>query len=353
MLISPSTLIFGESGDIHVTAVLSKLSDSTVPLLIDFSRFGKDFVATYVTHDGKPICSIRDKLGNSFVLDSVEKVWWRRPQPFLPDEILGRNLQHYVAEECRCFWGGVLSSISGATWFNHYDRHRIIDRKLTQLNIATQAGFKIPDTCVTSDKVLALKFLEKHSYRAIYKSFSGSEDFWQPTRPYLKEYERHLACLVACPVIFQELIDAECEYRVTVINDRVFVARKETRKSRYKYDTRIDCALRHEVSSLPLEIEKQLLRFMEFAEIRFGAFDLILSTAGEIYFIEINPAGQFLYIEEETGMDISEAMGAALSSEQGCVIDSNHDTESIDLSCTENIFAHIVEHRVSHIKSDA
>lgn len=350
MLISPSTLIFGESKDIHITTVLSKLTDSTVPLLIDFSRFGKDYVAAYLSNGGKPICCIRDKFGNKFVLDSVEKVWWRRPQPFLPDEALGRNLQHYVAEESRCFWGGVLSAISGATWFNHIDQHRLIDRKITQLNIAVQAGFNIPDTCVTSDKTTALEFIEKHEYQVVYKSFSGSEDFWQPTRPYFKEYESHLNFLAACPVIFQELIDADCEYRVTVIDERLFVAKKDTRNSRYKYDTRIDCALRHTASKLPSRIEQQLLLFMELAGIRYGAFDLILSKAGEIFFIEINPAGQFLYIEAETGMPISEAMGLALSSNQGAVNYANFNEKSVLSMPTENIFSNIVEHRVAHIR---
>lgn len=45
-------------------------------------------------------------------------------------------MQHYAAEECRCFWGGVLASLHDAIWFNHLDSHRRIDRKIQQLNLA-------------------------------------------------------------------------------------------------------------------------------------------------------------------------------------------------------------------------
>ncbi|WP_336665389.1 hypothetical protein [Enterobacter asburiae] len=72
---SPSTLIFGEAKDLHIVTVLSKLTDNTVPLIIDFSRFGKDYIASYVTDGSQQICTIRDKHGNRFILDSVDKVW--------------------------------------------------------------------------------------------------------------------------------------------------------------------------------------------------------------------------------------------------------------------------------------
>jgi len=153
-------------------------------------------------------------------------------------------------------------------------------------------------------------------------------------------------------VIFQEFIDPDCEYRVTVINDVLFVARKDTRNSKYKYDTRIDCILRHEAACLPAQVEDQLLRFMEIADIRYGAFDLIFSKAGDFYFIEVNPAGQFLYIEKETGLDISAAMGNALSSTRGQVDINNYHMIGISTMCHENIFANVVEHRVTHIKND-
>lgn len=346
---SPSTLIFGEAKDLHIVTVLSKLTDNTVPLIIDFSRFGKDYIASYVTDGSQQICTIRDKHGNRFILDSVDKVWWRRPQPFSSNEKLAKHIRPYVAEEHRCFWGGVLSTFSEAIWFNDLDKNRMIDRKINQLKIASLVGFKIPDTCVTSDEHSAKRFLEKHDNKVIFKSFSGSEDFWQPTRPYLETYFRHLKSLSCCPVIFQEYIDADCEYRVTVIEGQIFVAMKNTSKSRYKYDTRIDCALRHEASSLSLHVEKQLHQFMQFSGIRYGAFDLILSKTGELFFIEVNPAGQFLYIEAETGLQISSAMGAALSSGKGTV-SINEDDEEIKTAYMNDIFSNIVKDKVTHIK---
>jgi hypothetical protein len=46
--------------------------------------------------------------------------------------------------------------------------------------------------------------------------------------------------------------------------------------------------------------------------LRYGAADLILSTAGEYVFLEINAGGQFLFVEIHGEIPISEAIADAL-----------------------------------------
>ncbi len=76
---------------------------------------------------------------------------------------------------------------------------------------------------------------------------------------------------------------ADCEYSVAVIRECLYVARKDTKESRYKYDTRIDCLLHHKKATLPSEVEYLLHNFMAIANINYGAFDLIESIAGEFF----------------------------------------------------------------------
>lgn len=45
--------------------------------------------------------------------------------------------------------------------------------------------------------------------------------------------------------------------------------------------------------NLPEDIKKRLLCFLKKAKLRMGSFDLIKSTKGQYYFLEINPVGQF------------------------------------------------------------
>ena len=52
-------------------------------------------------------------------------------------------------------------------------------------------------------------------------------------------------------------------------------------------------------------------------DLAFYAFDFVISTTGDLYFFEVNPNGQWLWIEQITGMPISKAMAELLSHPPG------------------------------------
>jgi glutathione synthase/RimK-type ligase-like ATP-grasp enzyme len=66
---------------------------------------------------------------------------------------------------------------------------------------------------------------------------------------------------------------------------------------------------------LPGGVEAALLRLMDELGLVFGAIDLKLADNGEPVFLEINPQGQFLYVEIRTGLPISDALAEYLASE--------------------------------------
>ena len=46
--------------------------------------------------------------------------------------------------------------------------------------------------------------------------------------------------------------------------------------------------------------------------LRFGAIDLVQAADGDYVFLEINPNGQWLWIQDETGLPIAEALCTTL-----------------------------------------
>jgi hypothetical protein len=56
--------------------------------------------------------------------------------------------------------------------------------------------------------------------------------------------------------------------------------------------------LRVEPDRLPPDVEQACRRLMENLGILFGCFDFIVTPEGEHVFLEVNPAGQFLWVEE-------------------------------------------------------
>jgi glutathione synthase/RimK-type ligase-like ATP-grasp enzyme len=125
------------------------------------------------------------------------------------------------------------------------------------------------------------------------------------------------------PVIFQRYIEAEADIRVTVIGDELFAAAADVRCAGYPTDVRLNLDAAYVPHQLPESIGAQLRRMVNELGLRYGAIDLRLTPDGRYVFLEINPAGQFLYIEQATGQKIAAALAALLaSSENGTARDS-------------------------------
>ena len=70
---------------------------------------------------------------------------------------------------------------------------------------------------------------------------------------------------------------------------------------------------RIEPVSLPKGLQSKILSFMRFLGLQYGALDFRLTPDGRYVFLEINPAGQWLFIEQETQQQISRAMAELMS----------------------------------------
>jgi len=98
---------------------------------------------------------------------------------------------------------------------------------------------------------------------------------------------------------------------VTVFGDTVLamaIASQESELSRHDFRGIAPDRLRHERHDIPVLLERQIQQFMQEQGLRFAAFDFALSLAGEYYFLENNPNGQWLWLELLTGVPYTDAM---------------------------------------------
>jgi len=110
------------------------------------------------------------------------------------------------------------------------------------------------------------------------------------------------------PSIFQEYIEKDYELRITVVGERVFSAKVE---SQHNEKTKIDWRkekLKFTEYKLPDAISKKCVLLLKTLDLNFGAIDLIKTKSGEYIFLEINPNGQWAWIEFDTKLEISEAI---------------------------------------------
>lgn len=72
-------------------------------------------------------------------------------------------------------------------------------------------------------------------------------------------------------------------------------------------------ALTYQVIEPPADVVQGVKNLMSTLGLRFGALDFLVTRTGEWYFLEINPNGQWAWIEQETGLAISSAIADALT----------------------------------------
>lgn len=199
---------------------------------------------------------------------------------------------------------------------------RHAENKQIQLQAAREIGLETPRTLITNDADAVRSFARSCESGIVTKmlsSFAVYEDgiekvvFTNPVRP---EDLEDLDGLKLCPMSFQEQVPKALELRSTVVGSRVFTA---------SIDSQASAAARHDWRKdgvgllaywkrykLPRDVEERLLRLMDYFMLNYGAVDFILTPDGQHVFLEINPVGEFFWLESCPGLPISSAIADVL-----------------------------------------
>jgi glutathione synthase/RimK-type ligase-like ATP-grasp enzyme len=255
-------------------------------------------------------------------IDKVTSIWYRRALPL----ILPKNIQHRWVEWCEQeFNNAFLAALyhCDAIWINDPFRTKHASLKPLQLRVAsTQAGFRVPEYIVTSSPDEARSFAE---------AFGLDETVIKPLgRPVVGHHRIGASTIFTntcaaieredwkrisfCPSILQKRVHRTGEVRVTVVGTDVFAAEIDVSNISGTVDYRtIDpYTLTHRVITLPDDVVQGCLVMMEFFGLNFAAFDFLRDNEDMLYFTEINPSGQYQWIEETTGLKISCSMASLL-----------------------------------------
>jgi MvdD family ATP-grasp ribosomal peptide maturase len=255
-------------------------------------------------------------------LREVTAIWHRRLNfgANLPAE-LDRQLRHASLGETSAAAHGMLASLK-AFRMDHVQHIRHAENKQLQLQLARELGLDTPRTLTTNDSAAVRAFARSCEGGMITKmlsSFAIHENgkeivvFTNPVKP---EDLADLSGLRLCPATFQELLPKSLEIRTTVVGERVMSAAIDSQVSaRATHDWRRD-GLRMiedwQPYQLPREIEEKLLLLMDCFSLNYGAIDIILTPDGRHVFIELNPSGEFFWLEQAPGLPISEAIADLL-----------------------------------------
>ena len=288
----------------------------------DTDRYPTDVRLTaYYGNAGDERLTLTNEDGE-FDLREVTAIWHRRLSfgVQLPAE-LDSQLRHASIGEARAAAHGMLASLK-CFRMDHLRDIRHAENKQLQLQVARELGLDTPRTLTTNDPIAARAFAKSCeggivtkmlSSFAIYDEGKELVVFTNPVKP---EDLVDLSGLSLCPATFQELLPKSLEIRVTVVGHRVMSASVDSQVSaRAAHDWRRD-GLRMiqdwRAYQLPSEVEEKLLRLMDYFSLNYGAIDIILTPDGRHIFLELNPCGEFFWLEHTPGLPISDAIADVL-----------------------------------------
>jgi hypothetical protein len=308
-------LVVSHDGDDHLAPVLDHLSrPGCEVVVVDTSRIPAE-TAVVADYDGDAVSfTIRRADGGRTDLARCGSGWWRRPLPQRLDPRIGDlDEASWAVNECFEAMSGVWDALP-LTWVSPPRATERAMMKTWQLAVAPGVGLVTPRTVVTNDPEAARSFVDTVGVgRTVCKAFSATEASWRETRMVGQAELAVIDRVSLAPVIFQEFVPAEVDLRVILVGDEVFAAEVHSQDLDYPLDFRLRLdSVRIRETRLPDEVTDSLRLLLKVAGLRYGAVDMRRTPAGEHVFLEINPAGQWLFVEDATGQPVSAAMAALL-----------------------------------------
>lgn len=251
----------------------------------------------------------------SLRLSEADCVWLRRVRPADPREHgVPGTYAEAVRKQSRDAILGVLSTFAGPVVDPYECVHRASHKPL-QLKRAIAAGLDVPRTIVSNDPRAVRRLVAEAPNGVVAKTLTtldvvkDGERWGMFTTLLSPEHLDDIDSVHACPMIFQERVERSLEVRATVIGDRVYAAAISDREIGVDVDwRRVDTRDQWAPYELPDDVVASLLALVHGLGLTYSAADFIVTPRGEHFFLESNPGGEWLWVDDVPGIDLTGAL---------------------------------------------
>jgi glutathione synthase/RimK-type ligase-like ATP-grasp enzyme len=243
-------------------------------------------------------------------LAEVKAVWYRRALFPITSAGDSHAQRVFTAGEVRHLAFGMVWNPE-IIWVNPIDKVYVAEHKIHQLITARRIGFSVPRTIVSNDVGELKAFAESNPSGTICKPiyhglFIDGPDAYSVYTRQVSANEFDGEKRLECPVLLQENVARQCDLRVTFIGKQIFSAAVHTSSS--TVDWRDPTAgARFTAAEIDPDLESKCRQMLSMLGLRYGAFDFIQRPDGEVVFLEINPTGEWAWLENSLGYPMRNA----------------------------------------------
>ncbi|HSV67487.1 MAG TPA: ATP-grasp ribosomal peptide maturase [Mycobacteriales bacterium] len=256
--------------------------------------------------------------GSAVDLAEVRSVYYQRPTRFSFPATMSDGDKLFAAAEARLAFGGVLMSLP-VLLVNHLGRSAAAEYKPLQLRTASDVGMRVPRTLVTNDHDAVTDFARATSGPVICKTLSslvlneGAGPRITYTTP-IDATDIDPAAVAATAHLVQQWVPKAYDVRVTMVGCHCFGVAIHANSERAHVDWRADYdAVAYEVVEVPADVIAGTSNYLGCLGLAYGAFDFTVDPDGSWWFLECNPEGRWLWLQEETGLPIAAALADLLA----------------------------------------
>lgn len=238
----------------------------------------------------------------SICRDAIFSIYYRKPR--LPDlSNYEGEYQSMIQKDIIATIVGLVDSFNGIV-LSKPSILRKTENKIYQLQKGKEIGFNVPKTIITNNADLANGLLSKE--KTIIKPITtGKIQIGDRYEIYQTNIlDELLNDISITPVYLQEYIPKLYEVRLTIINGYFYGVKIQSSNEIDWRDEQADN--KYIIIDVPVEIKNKCNKMLNKFNLNFGAFDFIVNRDLRWIFLEVNPNGQWLWLEQILNLNISE-----------------------------------------------
>ncbi len=309
----PSILLVTSEDDLTADLIILELRRRGLPFhRLNCENFPLRISGTWSNKETRYISVGKDKIN----LNKISSVWYRRmPMPDLTALDANANLSNFIMNESRTFLNGLLGQLD-TLWVNKISSVSAAENKILQLDTAQKVHLKTPKTIISNDSEAVKSFLNHYSSAickplSIYRIVENGDDWMLYTETMQEPEVAGEDSIQVSPFIIQEQIERKREVRLTVVGNQIFACLMEIKDSeRNIIDLHLvdDENIVYEPIKVPDKIKKSTLQLLKTFDLLYGCLDFILTEHNDWIFLELNPSGQWGWIEKKIGFPITKSI---------------------------------------------